>query len=187
MATHLSARLTWHEDAWNGRVCKHPTLNAACMFHEHVRNARRDDIEVAHPGEALNVVREETLALIQAKPGAKGGYLPPCQRDTNAFGAERFIIRHDDPLEGRGLPSTEEEIPPYSCCPTPYRWMLEANFRDICEEHNLQIPQRRNLDSSPTWVMEDNRQRLLLNHFWGKLKKGESLVFYYCNRGERGE
>jgi exodeoxyribonuclease V alpha subunit len=41
----------------------------------------------------------------------KRGYLPPCRRDTNAFGEEQFFIRHDDPLEGRGLPSTEEEIP----------------------------------------------------------------------------
>lgn len=81
----------------------------------------------------------------------KTGYLPPCQRDANAFGEERFFIRHDDPLEGRGLPSAEEEIPPYSCCPTPYRWILEGNFREICDEENLQIPERRNLDSSPTW------------------------------------
>jgi len=171
MAAHLSARLTWHEDAWNGRVCKDPALNSACMVHEHVRKARKDHIEQANCGLALGVVRQNT------------GYLPPCQRDANAFGEESFFIRHDDPLEGRGLPSTEEEIPAYSCCPTPYRWMLEDNFREICEEENLQIPERRNLDSSPTWVMEDNRQRALLNHFWGKLKKGESLVFHYCNRG----
>jgi len=171
MATHLSARLTWHEDAWNGRICRHPALNAACMVHEHVRKARKTDVEEAHHGEALAVVRTKT------------GYLPPCQRDANAFGKERFVIRHDDPLEGRALPSAEEEIPPYSCCPTPYRWMLEDNFRAICEEENLQISERRNLDSSPTWVMEDKRQRALLNHFWGKLKKRESLIFYYCNRG----
>ena len=171
MATHLSARLTWHEDSWNGRICRNPTLNAACMVHEHVRNARKDDIEEAHRGVAIAVVR------------AKTGYLPPCQRDANAFGSGKFVIRHDDPLEGRALPSAEEEIPPFSCCPTPYRWMLEGNFRSICEDQNLQIPERRNLDSSPTWVMEDNRQRALLNHFWGKLKKGQSLIFYYCNRG----
>jgi len=183
MTTHLSARLTWHEDSWNGRICTHPTLNAACMVHEHVRNSRKDDIEEAHRGEPLNVVRSKTLTVIQGKADTKIGYLPPCQRDANAFGTERFVIRHDDPLEGRGLPSAEEEIPPYSCCPTPYRWMLEENFREICEEENLLIPERKNLDSSPTWVMEDNRQRALLARFWGKLKKGQSLIFYYCNRG----
>ena len=171
MPTHLSARLTWHQDGWNGRICSRPLLNAACMVHEHVREGRKDKTEEENRGESIGAVR------------AKTGYLPPCQRDANAFGYERFSIRHEDPLEGRNLPGVDEEIPPFSCCPTPYRWMLEGNFRDICEEENLLIPGRRNLDSSPTWVMEDNRQRALLARFWGKLQKQKSLIFYYCNRG----
>lgn len=171
MPTHLSARLTWHQDGWNGRVCSHPMLNSACMVHDHVRNSRNDIIETAHLGQPIGTV------------SAKTGYLPPCQRDANAFGQERFSIRHVDPLEGRNLPSVVEDIPPFSCCPTPYRWMLEGNFRDICEEENLLLPNRHNMDSSPTWVMEDNRQRALLGHFWEKLQKGKSLIFYYCNRG----
>lgn len=171
MTTHLSARLTWHQEAWNGRVCKLPLLNSACMVHDHVRESRDDSIENKYRGEPF------------AKMQATASYLPPCQRDANAFGEERFVISHKDPLEGRRLPSASEEIVPYSCCPTPYRWMLEANFRDICEEQRLQIRERRNLDSSPTWVMEDDRQRALLKHFWGKLTPGSSLVFYYCNRG----
>lgn len=32
-------------------------------------------------------------------------------------------------------------------------------------------------------MSEEKRQRALLTHFWGKLKKGVSLIFYYCNRG----
>ena len=146
-------------------------LNSACMVHDHVRNSRNDIIEAAHLGQPIGIV------------SAKTGYLPPCQRDANAFGQERFSIRHVDPLEGRNLPSVDEDIPPFSCCPTPYRWMLEGNFRDICEEENLLLPSRHNMESSPTWVMEDNRQRAMLGHFWGKLQKGKSLIFYYCNRG----
>ena len=171
MTTHLSARLTWHENGWNGKICSHPKLNAACMVHEHVRNSRDDELEHNNAGRSLGSVRKET------------GYLPPCQRDINAFGQETFTIQHDDPLEGRSLPSAEEELPPYTCCPTPYRWMLEANFREICEDENLLIPGRKNMNSSSTWVMEDDRQRALLNRFWGKFTGGKSLVFYYCNRG----
>jgi hypothetical protein len=141
------------------------------MFHEHVRHARKGDVEEAHRGETFALLRE------------KIDYLPPCQRDANAFGEERFSLQHEDPLAGRKLPGVVEEIPPFSCCPTPYRWMLEANFHDICEEQNLQIPERHNLDSSLTWVVEDGRQRALLNRFWSKLKRGKSLVFYYCDRG----
>jgi exodeoxyribonuclease V alpha subunit len=167
----LSARLTWHDSAWNGRICDKPMLNSSCTVLEHVRDSRDDRVEESKHGCAIGTVRAET------------GYLPPCQRDANAFGEEQFWIRHNDPLESRALPSVDEEISPYSCCPTPYRWMLEANFRDICEDENLRIPERRNPESSPTWVMEDHRQRTLLAHFWGKLQKKKSLVFYYCNRG----
>jgi hypothetical protein len=80
MATHLSARLTWHENAWNGRICDHPALNAACMFHEHIRKTRQDDVEEANHGAAMAVLGEKTT------------YLPPCQRDINAFGDETFFM-----------------------------------------------------------------------------------------------
>src|SRR5882762_7786085 len=113
MTTHLSARLSWHENGWNGRVCSHPKLNAACMAHEHIREGRDDDLEQLHHDKPFAEVRRLT------------GYLPPCQRDANAFGSGEFVIRHDDPLPGRNLPSVEEEMPAYSSCPTPYRWMLE--------------------------------------------------------------
>ncbi len=87
VTAHLTARLTWHEGAWNGRVCGRPTLNAACMVHDHVRDSRKDDVEEAHHGEPFAKVREVT------------GYLPPCSRDANAFGEGSYVIRHDDPLE----------------------------------------------------------------------------------------
>ncbi|WP_181167130.1 AAA family ATPase [Mesorhizobium sp. B2-8-3] len=140
------------------------------MEHDHVRERRDLDIEKPNADCALSLLKATT------------GYLPPCSRDTNAFGGERYVIRHDDPLPGRSLPSVEEEVPPYSLCPTPYRWMLENSFRDICEDENLLIRG----PSSPTpgtWVKEDDRQRALLERFWGKLNSGASLVFLYCNRG----
>jgi exodeoxyribonuclease V alpha subunit len=57
MTTHLSARLTWHENAWNGEICSDPPSNAACMFHEHERSARNDKIEEAYRGQLLTVLR----------------------------------------------------------------------------------------------------------------------------------
>ncbi|TWA85145.1 UvrD-like helicase family protein [Azospirillum brasilense] len=169
MTTHLTARLTWHDTAWNGRLCANPDTNAACMEHEHVRALRRLDVEAPHAGCGLVDLKRVT------------GYLPPCQRDANAFGEDAYVICHQDPLDGRNLPSVEEDVPAFSVCPTPYRWMLESNFRDICEAENLLIPAPKN--PSATWVQEDTRQRQLLERFWGKLEKNRSLVFFYCNRG----
>ena len=141
------------------------------MVHEHVRTSRDHSLENQHRGQAIGDVRAAT------------GYLPPCQRDANAFGQDQFVITHHDPLEARALPSVDEELGSYACCPTPYRWMLESHFRDICEDEALLIRGRNDPKSSSTWVMEDHRQRALLGHFWGKLEKKTSLVFYYCNRG----
>lgn len=169
MTTHLSARLTWHDSGWNGRICQAPALNAGCMEHEHVREGRDLTFEGPNPGCALAQLKADT------------GYLPPCSRDTNAFGGETYMLGHRDPVPGRGLPSVDEELPPFSLCPTPYRWMLESSFRDISEDENLMI---RGPSSTPgTWVREDDRQRALLERFWGKLKRKVSLVFFYCNRG----
>lgn len=170
MTTHLSARLTWHDSAWNGHLCRDPASNAACMQHDHIRDSRDLTVEGPHAGCSLAVLKDAT------------GYLPPCQRDANTFGESTYITRHNDPLPGRNLPPVDEEIPPHSLCPTPYRWMLEANARDICEDENLLIPGPRSAHPG-TWVQEDDRQRVLLERFWGKLSSGKSFVFFYCNRG----
>jgi len=140
------------------------------MEHEHVREGRDLGIERPNASCPLPELKEKT------------GYLPPCQRDANAFGDVSYVIRHVDPLPGRALPSVEEELPPRSLCPTPYRWMLEDSFRDICEDENLLV--RGSSSPSPgTWVQEDDRQRALLERFWGKLERKTSLIFFYCNRG----
>ena len=87
-----------------------------------------------------------------------------------------------NPVEFRKLPSVTEEIPPYSACPAPYRWMLEEHFRNISETENLSIPGPRDAREA-AWVLEPERQLALLDHFWGKLSPASSLVFFYSNHG----
>ena len=31
MATHMSIRLAWHNDGWNGHICKKPCENTYCI------------------------------------------------------------------------------------------------------------------------------------------------------------
>jgi exodeoxyribonuclease V alpha subunit len=81
------------------------------------------------------------------------------------------------------LPSVREDIPPYSVCPSPYRWMREENFRIICEDEKLDIRESDQKDKELGWVFEPDRQIALLKNFWGKLEKDKSLIFFYCNQG----
>jgi len=167
MTTHLSVRLAWHDRGWDGRVCDEPHLNAHCIVHQHIRDSRDDDKEHKAAGVPLAEL---------------DGWLPPCSRDPAAYADRGFVIVHRDPLEFRQLPPVSEEIPPYSSCPAPYRWMREEFFQEVCEAEDLSI---RGPDQprSNGWVFEPDRQRELLKRFWGKLEVGRSLVFYYCNHG----
>ena len=111
------------------------------------------------------------------------GWQPPCSRDPIAFSPRGYTITHNDPLEFRQLPSVREDIPPYSVCPSPYRWMREENFRIICEDEKLDIRESDQKDKEFGWVFEPDRQIELLKNFWGKLEKDKSLIFFYCNHG----
>lgn len=167
MTTHLSVRLAWHDRGWDGRVCDSPHLNAHCIVHQHIRDSRDDELERKSAGIALADL---------------DGWLPPCSRDPAAYGDRGFVIVHRDPLEFRQLPSVSENIPPYSSCPAPYRWMREEFFQEVCEAEDLTIrgPDENRING---WVYEPGRQRDLLSRFWGKIEAHQSLVFYYCNQG----
>ena len=165
MTMHLSARLVWHDRGWDGRICDKPHQNAHCIVHKHIRESRDDKIERKSAGIALKNLDD---------------WLPPCSLDAATYSDLGYVTKHRHP----GIPSlplVSEEIPPYSSCPVPYRWMLEESFQEIREAEGLTI---RESDQKRTsgWVKEPDRQRELLKHFWGKLDD-QSLVFYYCNHG----
>ena len=168
MTTHLSTRLVWHDRAWDGHICDNPSKNAYCIVQQHIRDGRDDDREDQAAG----------LPLAEL-----GSWQPPCSRDPIAFSSRGYTITHNDPLEFRQLPSVKEDIPPYSVCPSPYRWMREENFRIICEDEKLDIRESDQPDKESGWVFEPDRQIELLKNFWGKLEKDKSLLFFYCNHG----
>ena len=168
MTTHLSTRLVWHDRAWDGHVCDRPSQNAYCVVQQHIRDGRRDEQEDSCATQPMSSL---------------DGWQPPCSRDPIAFSTIGYTITHHDPLEFRKLPSTREDIPPYSVCPSPYRWLREENFRQICEDEKLNIRGPDVTDKTAGWVFEPDRQAELLKHFWGKLEKGHSLIFFYCNHG----
>jgi len=168
MTMHLSTRLVWHDRAWDGRICDHPSRNAYCVVHQHIRDSRQDDREDAVAGQPLD---------------ALDGWQPPCSRDPIAFSPKGYTITHTDRLERSGLLPVTEEVPPYSVCPSAYRWMREDNFRTICEQEMLDIPGPKNPNKERGWVAEPDRQLAILKHFWGKLEKGKSLIFFYCQDG----
>ena len=168
MTTHLSTRITWHDRGWDGHVCDCPVENSSCLVHQHIRESRNDAREMESRGRPLRTL---------------DGWLPPCSRDANAFSAETYRIRHHDPLEWRSLPPVDEELPPFSVSPAPYRWMREEQLRDIVDKYQIDLVPPEDRSREHGWVNEPKRQRQLLTRFWDELETGRSLVFFYCNHG----
>lgn len=167
MVTHLSCRLAWHDRGWDAHICDAPHLNSSCIVHEHIRDSRNDEKELDSAGKKFEEL---------------DGWFPPCSRDPCTYSGEGYTVTHKDPLEFRKLPSVKEELPPFSSLPSPYRWMREEEFREVCEAENLKIrgPEK---DKEIGWVFEPDRQKELLKHFWKKIEPKKSLIFYYCNHG----
>ena len=166
---HLSARISWHDDGWNGCVCQAPHLNSSCIVLESIRDSRDDRLEREHAGTAVSEL----------------GWLPPCSRDISAYSPRPVTLHHGDPLNRAFLSGVEEDVPPFSVLPAPYRWLREENLRDISEAEGLTIRGADNPEKEHGWVYEPDRQRALLDHFWSRLRdeQGEGLVFFYVNHG----
>jgi len=168
MALHLSCRLVWHDRAWDGHVCDNPSKNAFCTVQQFIREARDDDYE--------DKVSGQHLADLP-------GWQPPCCRDPMAFAPRGYTITHHDPVNDRQLPSVSEQLPPYSVCPSPYRWLREEYFQAICEAEDLDLRGPTNPERERGWIYEADRQLNLLKHFWSKFEVAKSLIFFYCNEG----
>ncbi len=167
---YLSARIAWHDTGWNGCVCKYPHLNGSCIVQEVIRDERDDEKERKFAGVPIWDLTS---------------WSPPCSRDISAYSENGFVFTHSDPLKRKFLSPITETIPPHTVLPAPYRWLREEYFRDVCEAEELAIRGPENPEKTVGWVYEPDRQRKLLEHFWGKIKDGEgkSLIFYYANNG----
>ena len=166
MTAHLSAKLIWHDQAWNGCVCNNPARNPCCVMQQDIRDARYLDREMESAGLPLSDWRE--------------GKQPPCSRGMMTFSPTGSTIYHSDPLY-RGFSPLKDAAPPYSLFETPYRWLMEERCLAICEAEKLDIPPGANPNKQGGWIDEPQRQLPLLKRFWEKPEKGKSLVFFYCD------
>ena len=45
MAQHFSFRIPWHDNGWNGTICKNPSENYACMRLKGINQERDEELE----------------------------------------------------------------------------------------------------------------------------------------------
>ncbi len=155
MPTHMTARLAWHNDGWNGAICKEPEKNTYCVGCK------------SFPGDVI--LRERKLDIEKKYAGCSGskleGYVPPCSYSYNAFGLDEALSASNPPEFFFNKATRHEWSLPAA---TVSVWPYEAMYNDEVKSEGF---------------LDNNKRRGLTLEFFKPIKEdcGQNLIFYYAN------
>lgn len=113
MTIHLSARVAWHMDGWNGRICRNPAANTYCIG--------------AHSYPGMMIAERRDLEWEEENAGrccSELDTIPPCIYSINAFGSEELTSFSDPPdFFDEGAEQIQWQLPPATVCLWPYEEM----------------------------------------------------------------
>ena len=155
MAAHMSLRLAWHSDGWNGHICKKPCENVYCVGHH------------SYPGELIAEQRDLEFETTHAGESCS---LHPCRvacaLSANAFGKETVQVRVDPPAWWKKEDADPKilTLPPYTACTWCYEAMYQGDVFSAVKGRTYDYTKRQN-----------NAEK-----YFSQFEEGKSLVFYYA-------
>ena len=184
---HLTLRVPWHDNRWNGTICRFPILNSFCTSLDRIREKKEPEAE-----EALVKKGRIWWGELQADQ------LPPCKAESGAFMNEREWTRVSEhpyaniekAARTHGhLKPTPVKVLPYSTFAVPFRWMLRGNQKAIQESLSTPLPEDEKPPFDSSWVFGKARQEALVKLFFDDRLRGEksgeaSLVIFYVKVGQ---
>lgn len=157
MPVHISVRLAWHENGWNGHICDDPRKNAYCVGPhsypgELIATDRKLDVEEKYKGKHCS----EMLS--------KEGEIPPCCFSINAFGKKEIHAKTAPPEFFRDDTRTKVwKMPAYSVSTWPYEEMYKEEIK------------------KPDGTYDNEKRRQEADRFFSALEAKKTLIFYYAN------
>lgn len=154
MATHMTLRLAWHNDGWNGCICKQPGDNSYCVGSasypgDMIREERDLKWEKQHAGEQVSELE---------KP-------PACMYGISTFSDQPSVVESVPPeFFNDGTQVKRWTIPAYTACTWPYEAMYN---RDDLKDDQGRYDYGKRLQYAD-------------EHF-AAIEPDKSLVFYYAN------
>lgn len=150
---HVTFRVAWHDNKWDGSICKDPLKNRYCSgFHSLLSERLRKRKE-------KNLEKEVEL---KGQP-ITDEYMPPCFWSVNLFGKKSITVKHDNPADP-GLELIEEELPAHSM----FSWPFAVSFTRTPEQIKADGAYPRNLES------------VRIPKFKNAVHKNQSVAFMYA-------
>jgi len=156
---HITLRIAWHNDGWNGHICNAPDKNTYCIGRH------------SYPGDMINSNRElewEMREDVRGRPCSLiSSGIPACGYSINAFGYQQMKAIADPPdWFNDGSESVYIDLSPATVCIWPYEGMYSD---DVIREPG-------------TGQKYDYDTRLKnAKDYFNQLQLGKTLLFYYAN------
>lgn len=175
---HLSVRVPWHDNAWNGTICQSPGDNASCLVLPRVREDRVDSAEIARAGRSFDDLEQSELP---ACIGERAGFMSPfplslsIDHPRSAYSPPHKIFK-----------SLKHRRPSYSADCIPFRWMLAGSAGDIAADYDIGlVPELEDkaaelMGFSSDWLEDGHNQRAMLDTFYSAIQPEQSLCFFYA-------
>lgn len=156
MTTHLTVRLAWHDNGWDGTICRQPADNASCcgshsLLSERIARDKQTAVEEKHAGQPLDALMPN--------------YLPPCFWSSAAFSDRTNTVVHTHPFRNyRSSHQIPDSLPLSSAFTWPFRLSLTHSKNSA----------KRDGKYPADWDARADR-------YVDRLTKSKSLVFFYLN------
>lgn len=157
MPVHISVRLAWHDNGWDGHICKNPQKNTYCVGPH------------SYPGDLIAldrnlVVEEEFKGKNCSEMYVKKGEIPPCCYSLNAFGKEEIYAKSAPPeFFNDGTRTKIWKMPACSACTWPYEEMYKDEV------------------INPNGTYNYDKRREEAEKFFSALEPNKTLIFHYAN------
>ena len=180
---HLSIRVPWHDNVWNGTVCNNAKNNDACLALKNCAENRNDKLEIELSGKKICDIKDENK-------------LPPCISESAMFMADFDFTKNLKHPYAKGYNNYYKHLLPtpvvftkYSAPAIPFRWGMPEHAIDFAEQYNLdydsnQEPYIKTNDESlkftTNWVQDYHNQKAVFDCFFEHINPNESLSFFYA-------
>jgi hypothetical protein len=183
---HVSIRVPWHDNGWNGTVCNQPRHNTACLKLVNIAESKVEANEEAMRGQSLKDMDHARF--------------PPCVKERATFMAPFPLDRFHEHPYVKTSPKTHAHFKPtrlrypaYGAAGLPFRWMNKKfvfgdpknGTRGLVEVEPLEdvdLAAEPELSFDPDWIQDHRNHRALLDCFWNHIQPEESLVFFYAKQ-----
>lgn len=170
---HISIRVPWHENKWDGTICHCPHNNPYCTCLKRIQMRKDSDKEDLLADKKWDKLSSDEQPECLAE---NGGFMSPFPIS--------HVYRH--PLTKYGphqvLKPTTIEMPPFSCMPVPFRY-FSLDRQDYLNERYPNLSLDEESDFPTSWVYGRQRQYDIANLFRSEIVKNESLIVFYTKNG----